>query len=114
MNIYEELDGLLLTVLPEVYRSVRVVPSGSKRPLQFVVWRELPVENIMSSDAVYAVRYTFSVSIFSKAAPEEIAEQITNLLIKNRYIQSGQKDLDYEETTGYYGKYLEFYKVKEN
>lgn len=113
MNIYEELDGLLLTVLPDVYRSVKVVPTGSQRPQQYIVWRELSVDNTMSANAVYAVQHTFAVSVFSKTAPDETARQITALLTQNQYIQSGQKDLDYEETTGYFGKYLKFYKIKE-
>lgn len=112
MNIYEELDGLLLQILPDVYRTVKVVPTGSKRPGQFIVWRETMVDSEMSSNSVYAYEHTFSVSVFTKTAPDDVADRVVDLLTKNQFVQSDQRDVDYDETTGYYGKYLAFYKIR--
>ncbi len=114
MNIYEELDGLLLEILPDVYRTVKVVPTGNQRPGKYIVWRELAADTEMSSNSVYAYEHTFSVSVFTKSAPDSVAEQIVDLLTKNQFVQSNQRDLDYDAETGYYGKYLEFYRIKEN
>lgn len=41
MNIYNEIDGLLLQILPDVYRTVKVVPTGAKEQAKYIVWREL-------------------------------------------------------------------------
>ena len=111
MNVYEEIDGLLLEILPDVYRTVKVVPTGNQRPAKYVVWRELNTDFEMSDDSVYAKIHTFSVSVFGKSDLDDIADRITEKLCDSQYVQSNQRDLDYEGTTGYYGKYLEFYKI---
>ena len=111
MNIYNEIDGLLLQILPDVYRTVKVVPTGSQRPAKYIVWREINIDSEMSDNEVYANQHYFSVSIFGKTELDSTAIQISDLLNQNEYVKSNQRDLDYNNTTGYYGKYLEFYKI---
>lgn len=111
MNIYNEIDGLLLQILPDVYRTVKVVPTGSQRPAKYIVWREINIDYEMSDNEVYANQHYFSVSIFGKTELDSTAIQISDLLNQNEYVKSNQRDLDYDNTTEYYGKYLEFYKI---
>lgn len=82
MNIYNEIDGLLLQILPDVYRTVKVVPTGSQRPAKYIVWREINIDSEMSDNEVYANQHYFSVSIFGKTELDSTAIKFLICLIK--------------------------------